>query len=857
MCRPYSVLHPVGFAVPRRCQPRGALLPHPFALTGPKTRRYAFCGTFPDPGRRRGRRALPGTVVPWSPDFPRLDRSRAAAARSSDARAIWSIAGRGSKSASSLARHSPSMMPSMRVGAEAALEGDHRLRRVADVIAEPLEREQEAGVGPERVDQVAGRAGQRQPAAGQRVPREQFARILLARRGDVGMADDIAAADAVPLLDVGDQRDQRRDLLVGERAIAEFVAGIDDLDPDAGRIDVGDPAPVALAGVPGALVLVDQAEDRAILVDADNGPRPWPRARSAGRSRPRRRACRYNGARSSTPAAPARRNWAKGDRSSPSATWRMAAGVPSSALQAARERSRRSAVVAASVSRYRPRVSRSAAKRVVWPITVSPAPSISAPSGASAEASRSNASCALLGAEIEQDVAAQDDVELAGMRRRLEHVVDLEADLPAQRLGRAPAIVAFLEPADHLGDAEPALDLELGVGAVARAVDHRAATRRCRGCRSSSPATCAALRRTASRANRLPARSSSPPTRCGAACLSPRNLASAGSELGRQQVERLAVAEEIGFVVEQRLDDLVGERRLAAHDEDGDQFVERRDAALAEQRRQRRLDPPAPAHGQLLAGARFEQAGEDPAGAVAYLHEPSPTRRRSGARSCTGGRMAQARPASATARGIPQTARAGLVLGQHRSAGADQRRRALAARRGPCREDHAQRAPARARRRPKPASDRPTAGSRWPTRWRISRATRLPLPTVDAQDGHRPARSRSGRAAGAGRPRRQASRGRRQLRQLAGEDRHEGSGRCWVTRIGTPILAGSAWKKLASAWMPPVEAPIASSRTGPSFIARIAPTDGGSASGPRGGSRSCRRGRARGACRAALRRSGR
>ena len=38
------------------------------------------------------------------------------------------------------------------------------------------------------------------------------------------MADDIAAADPVPLLDVGDQRDQRRDLLVGEGAIAELVA---------------------------------------------------------------------------------------------------------------------------------------------------------------------------------------------------------------------------------------------------------------------------------------------------------------------------------------------------------------------------------------------------------------------------------------------------------------------------------------------------------------------------------------------------------------------------------------------------------------------------------------------------------
>lgn len=32
--RPYSVLLPVGFAVPVRCRTRGALLPHHFTLTG-------------------------------------------------------------------------------------------------------------------------------------------------------------------------------------------------------------------------------------------------------------------------------------------------------------------------------------------------------------------------------------------------------------------------------------------------------------------------------------------------------------------------------------------------------------------------------------------------------------------------------------------------------------------------------------------------------------------------------------------------------------------------------------------------------------------------------------------------------
>ena len=109
------------------------------------------------------------------------------------------------------------MMPSIRSGRKRRWKAITAFCVVGDVIAEALEREQEAGVGPVGVHQVARRARQREAALGQRLPREQLARIFLARRRDVGMADDIAAADAVALLDVGDQRDQRGDLLVGER----------------------------------------------------------------------------------------------------------------------------------------------------------------------------------------------------------------------------------------------------------------------------------------------------------------------------------------------------------------------------------------------------------------------------------------------------------------------------------------------------------------------------------------------------------------------------------------------------------------------------------------------------------------
>ena len=110
----------------------------------------------------------------------------------------------------------------------------------------------------------------------------------------------------------------------------------------------------------------------------------------------------------------------------------------------------------------------------VWPITVSPAPSISQPSVGHRRRQPVERQRFLLGAEIEQDVAAQHDVEAGRMRRRLEQIVDLEADRACAAPRPPPAVAAFLEPADHLGDAEPALDLELGVVAAPGAVDHRA-----------------------------------------------------------------------------------------------------------------------------------------------------------------------------------------------------------------------------------------------------------------------------------------------------------------------------------------------------------------------------------------------
>jgi len=71
--RPYSVLLPVGFAMPLALPQARCALTAPFHPYRPVTsgegcgRRSVLCGTFP---RLNTRRTLSGTVCPWSPDFP-------------------------------------------------------------------------------------------------------------------------------------------------------------------------------------------------------------------------------------------------------------------------------------------------------------------------------------------------------------------------------------------------------------------------------------------------------------------------------------------------------------------------------------------------------------------------------------------------------------------------------------------------------------------------------------------------------------------------------------------------------------------------------------------------------------------
>src|SRR6476620_7531817 len=85
------------------------------------------------------------------------------------------------------------------IGPEAALECNHRFLFIGDVVSEPLEGQQEAGVGPIRVDEVTRWTGEREPSFRELPPGKQLPRIFLSRGRNVGMTDNIPAADAVPL----------------------------------------------------------------------------------------------------------------------------------------------------------------------------------------------------------------------------------------------------------------------------------------------------------------------------------------------------------------------------------------------------------------------------------------------------------------------------------------------------------------------------------------------------------------------------------------------------------------------------------------------------------------------------------
>ena len=232
----------------------------------------------------------------------------------------------------------------------------------------------------------------------------------------------------------------------------------------------------------------------------------------------------------------------------------------------------------------------------------------------------------------------------------------------------------------------------------------------------------------------LPGRAAGRPDANPAARL--RALGERRQGVGREQVERRAVAEEIGLVVEQRLDDLVGQARLAAHDEDRDQLVQGGDAALAQQRRQA-PSRSASAGSWSVAGRCALRAGRRGCGWSCRLLARDAPRASDAIRraSLSGGMTAQARPASSTARGMPHTAQLASSWARTEPPQATSRAGAFDTVAAHAGQDDAERRPRRRARRPRRTSDPPTAGSRSTTGRGSAARQRTPHGMLDGQVG--------------------------------------------------------------------------------------------------------------------------
>ncbi len=97
------------------------------------------------------------------------------------------------------------------------------------------------------------------------MPRELFARILLARRRDVRMRQHAMRRHVAAEHDAAAQRDHRGGLAQRKIRITPVMAAIDDLDPDRTGIDVFLAGPGRHAGMPGAFGFQHALHDTAVL----------------------------------------------------------------------------------------------------------------------------------------------------------------------------------------------------------------------------------------------------------------------------------------------------------------------------------------------------------------------------------------------------------------------------------------------------------------------------------------------------------------------------------------------------------------------------------------------------------------
>ena len=171
-----------------------------------------------------------------------------------------------------------------------ALERRDRRLRLGDSVADRAQKNFGCDAGRGRVALEIG--PETDPGAGEPRPVEQFAGILFALGGNIGMADDMPHRDRMPGEDRAGQFLERPHLRVGKGAIAPFMARIDQFDADGDPVQVALALPEGDAGVPGAPLLGHQGEGAAIFFDqvvgGDLGLR-------VAQSRERLIACRHAG----------------------------------------------------------------------------------------------------------------------------------------------------------------------------------------------------------------------------------------------------------------------------------------------------------------------------------------------------------------------------------------------------------------------------------------------------------------------------------------------------------------------------------------------------------------------------------
>src|SRR6476469_3650332 len=141
MSCPYSVLHPVGFTVPSPLPGPRCALAAPFRPCRPEVRRCPFCGTIPDAPSPKLMRTAGRYPAPWfhgARTF--LVRSKLPRGRPALWHDQYGLLRPGQQQSEQFGPAFAVDDPVDDVRPETALECDHRLLRIGNIVTEPFQR---------------------------------------------------------------------------------------------------------------------------------------------------------------------------------------------------------------------------------------------------------------------------------------------------------------------------------------------------------------------------------------------------------------------------------------------------------------------------------------------------------------------------------------------------------------------------------------------------------------------------------------------------------------------------------------------------------------------------------------------